>query len=109
MEQRDKRSGHLSGLTDNYLRVTFEGPDALCGRLAPVLIRSATELGTLVKGVPFTGDAGAFHVTLLEDAAPPEKASSDEETPSSASPSVESDDTTPQRVPRDWQRQPLRG
>ena len=41
VEQRDKRSGHLSGLTDNYLRVAFEGPDALRGRLAPVLIRSA--------------------------------------------------------------------
>ena len=34
---------------------------------SPVLIRSATELAKLVKGVPFTGDAGAFHVTLLED------------------------------------------
>jgi len=34
---------------------------------SPVLIRSATELGKLVKGNPFRGDAGAFHVTLLED------------------------------------------
>jgi uncharacterized protein (DUF1697 family) len=34
---------------------------------SPVLIRSAADLGKLVKGNPFTGDAGAVHVTLLED------------------------------------------
>ena len=34
---------------------------------SPVLIRSAAELAKIVKGVPFTGDASAFHVTLLED------------------------------------------
>jgi uncharacterized protein (DUF1697 family) len=34
---------------------------------SPVLIRSASELAKIVKGNPFTGDAGAFHVTLLED------------------------------------------
>jgi uncharacterized protein (DUF1697 family) len=34
---------------------------------SPVLIRSATELAKIVKGNPFTGDVGAFHVTLLED------------------------------------------
>ena len=34
---------------------------------SPVLIRSATELAEIVQGVPFTGDASAFHVTLLED------------------------------------------
>jgi uncharacterized protein (DUF1697 family) len=37
------------------------------GVTSPVLIRSATELAKIVKGVPFTGDAAAFHVTLLED------------------------------------------
>jgi uncharacterized protein (DUF1697 family) len=37
------------------------------GVTSPVLIRSATELGRIVQGVPFKGDAGAFHVTLLED------------------------------------------
>ena len=34
---------------------------------SPVLIRSATELAKIVKGVPFKGDPGTFHVTLLED------------------------------------------
>lgn len=34
---------------------------------SPVIIRSATELTRIVKGVPFTDDAGALHVTLLED------------------------------------------
>jgi uncharacterized protein (DUF1697 family) len=34
---------------------------------SPVLIRSASELAKIVKGVPFKGDAAAFHVTLLED------------------------------------------
>ncbi len=34
---------------------------------SPVLIRSATELAKIVKGIPFTGDTAAFHVTLLED------------------------------------------
>jgi uncharacterized protein (DUF1697 family) len=37
------------------------------GVASPVLIRSASELANIVKGVPFKGDAGAFHVTLLED------------------------------------------
>ncbi len=32
---------------------------------SPVIVRSATELGKLVDGNPFKGDAGAFHVTLL--------------------------------------------
>jgi threonylcarbamoyladenosine tRNA methylthiotransferase MtaB len=40
-EQRDPRTGQLSGLTGNYLRVAFEGPDELRGRLVPVLVRSA--------------------------------------------------------------------
>jgi uncharacterized protein (DUF1697 family) len=34
---------------------------------SPVIIRSASELAKIVEGVPFEGDAGAFHVTLLED------------------------------------------
>jgi uncharacterized protein (DUF1697 family) len=47
---------------------------AIAGRMAkdlgvesPVLVRSASELAKIVKGVPFQGDASAFHVTLLED------------------------------------------
>lgn len=34
---------------------------------SPVIIRSASELGKIVKANPFTGDAAAFHVTLLDD------------------------------------------
>ncbi|MEY2477237.1 MAG: hypothetical protein QOG87_2552 [Actinomycetota bacterium] len=34
---------------------------------SPVIIRTASELGKLVRGNPFTGDTGAFHVTLLGD------------------------------------------
>lgn len=41
VEQRDRHSGQLSGLTGNYLRVAFEGPDALRGRIVPVLVQSA--------------------------------------------------------------------
>ena len=33
---------------------------------SPVILRSASELAKLVKGNPFTGDATAFHVTLLD-------------------------------------------
>jgi threonylcarbamoyladenosine tRNA methylthiotransferase MtaB len=34
--ERGRREGLLSGLTDNYLRVALEGPDAWRGRLVPV-------------------------------------------------------------------------
>jgi uncharacterized protein (DUF1697 family) len=33
---------------------------------SPVIIRSASELGKLVRGNPFKGDVSAFHVTLLD-------------------------------------------
>jgi uncharacterized protein (DUF1697 family) len=36
---------------------------------SPVIIRSASELVKIVRDNPFTGDASAFHVTLLEDKA----------------------------------------
>jgi threonylcarbamoyladenosine tRNA methylthiotransferase MtaB len=35
---RDRATGRLTGLTDNYVAVTFDGPDALMGRLARVRI-----------------------------------------------------------------------
>lgn len=41
VEQRDRQSGQLSGLTGNYLRVAFDGPDTLRGRIVPVLVQSA--------------------------------------------------------------------
>jgi len=45
VEQRDRHSGQMSGLTGNYLRVAFDGPDALRGRLAHVLVQSAGSEG----------------------------------------------------------------
>lgn len=33
---------------------------------SPVIIRSASELGKIVRGNPFKGDVSAFHVTLLD-------------------------------------------
>ena len=51
-EQRDRHSGLLSGLTENYLRVTFDGPDTLRGRLAQVLVQSAGSGGVMGEVVP---------------------------------------------------------
>lgn len=44
-EQRDRRSGQLSGLTENYLRVAFDGPDSVRGNLIPVTITSVASDG----------------------------------------------------------------
>ncbi len=41
VEQRDKASGLLSGLTGNYLRVHFDGTDSLRGEIVPVAVASA--------------------------------------------------------------------
>jgi len=41
VETTRDRSGRLAGYTPRYLRVLFDGPDALRGRLAPVHILSA--------------------------------------------------------------------
>jgi threonylcarbamoyladenosine tRNA methylthiotransferase MtaB len=45
VEQRDRATGQLSGLTGNYLRVAFDGPDTLRGRIVPVQIQSAGSEG----------------------------------------------------------------
>jgi len=45
VEQRDRRTGQISGLTGNYLRVTFDGPDTLRGQLVPLLVQSAGSEG----------------------------------------------------------------
>lgn len=52
VEQRDRHSGQLSGLTGNYLRVAFDGPDTLRGRIVSVLVQSAgshAAAGTLAE------------------------------------------------------------
>jgi threonylcarbamoyladenosine tRNA methylthiotransferase MtaB len=41
VESRHRGSGMLSGLTDNYLRVQFDGPDDWRGQLVPVRVLSA--------------------------------------------------------------------
>lgn len=41
VEQRDRHTGQLSGLTGNYLRVAFDGPDTLRGQLVPLQVQSA--------------------------------------------------------------------
>jgi threonylcarbamoyladenosine tRNA methylthiotransferase MtaB len=38
---RDRRTGLLAGLTDNYVEVLFEGPDRLARRVVPLTITEA--------------------------------------------------------------------
>jgi threonylcarbamoyladenosine tRNA methylthiotransferase MtaB len=38
---RDRRTGLLTGLTDNYVEVLFEGPDRLARRVVPLTITEA--------------------------------------------------------------------
>jgi threonylcarbamoyladenosine tRNA methylthiotransferase MtaB len=40
--RRDRRSSLLTGWSERYIRVVFEGPDALKGTIAPVRIESVT-------------------------------------------------------------------
>jgi threonylcarbamoyladenosine tRNA methylthiotransferase MtaB len=51
VEAPDRHTGQLTGLTANYLRVMFDGPDTLRGRMAQVVVESAGSdgaAGTLV-------------------------------------------------------------
>lgn len=45
VEQRDRRTGLLGGLTGNYLRISFEGEDHLRGQVLPILVQSAGSEG----------------------------------------------------------------
>lgn len=45
VEQRDRHTGQLSGLTGNYLRVAFDGPDTLRGQLIALQVQSAGSEG----------------------------------------------------------------
>jgi threonylcarbamoyladenosine tRNA methylthiotransferase MtaB len=54
---------HLSGFTDNYLRVHTSGAAGFVGRLADVLVTSAGEdsvEGDIVGGLPVLQDSGGF-------------------------------------------------
>lgn len=53
VEHPDRRTGQTSGLTGNYLRVTFDSPDALRGQLLRLQIQSA-------------GSDGAFGVLVSD-------------------------------------------
>ncbi|HEY5648768.1 MAG TPA: hypothetical protein VIU33_04675 [Nitrospiria bacterium] len=39
-EARDTETGLLKGLTENYIRVLFDGPDELRNRVVPVQLES---------------------------------------------------------------------
>lgn len=41
LRARDRRTGRLAGLTDNYVEVLFEGPDTLGRRVVPLTITEA--------------------------------------------------------------------
>ena len=41
LDARDRRTGLLAGLTDNYVEVLFDGPDALGRRVVPLTITEA--------------------------------------------------------------------
>lgn len=45
VEQRDRHTGQLSGLTPNYLRVAFDGPDTLRGEIVRVQVESVSPNG----------------------------------------------------------------
>jgi threonylcarbamoyladenosine tRNA methylthiotransferase MtaB len=49
LEQRERLAGRLLGLTDNYLEVAFDGPDALMGGLTHVRITGTS--GARAEGV----------------------------------------------------------
>jgi threonylcarbamoyladenosine tRNA methylthiotransferase MtaB len=51
VESRQRGSGLLTGLTDNYLRVQFDGPDSWRGQLVPVRVTSAGAEGVAGEAV----------------------------------------------------------
>ena len=45
--KRDRKTGMLSGYSDNYIRIHFDGPDELIKRIVPVKVEDASLLYTL--------------------------------------------------------------
>ena len=45
--KRDKGTGLLTGYSDNYIKVEFEGPDSLMGRIVPVKVKKLDEDRTI--------------------------------------------------------------
>lgn len=48
--RRDPKTGWLKGLSDNYIRVIADGPDALMGRIVPVRVEGIVEGEATVRG-----------------------------------------------------------
>lgn len=48
--RRDPKTGWLKGLSDNYIRVIADGPDALMGHIVPVLAEGIVEGEVTVRG-----------------------------------------------------------
>jgi threonylcarbamoyladenosine tRNA methylthiotransferase MtaB len=62
LAERDRQGGTLVGLTDDYLEVAFEGPDALMRGLAQVAVTAAggaRARGVLIEGGHAAGAAGS--------------------------------------------------
>ncbi|MFQ5881914.1 MAG: tRNA (N(6)-L-threonylcarbamoyladenosine(37)-C(2))-methylthiotransferase MtaB [Candidatus Methylomirabilales bacterium] len=55
LEQRDRQTGLLQGVSDNYLAILFEGPDVLKGRLQEVQVEAVKPGGMLLGLLPGTG------------------------------------------------------
>ena len=49
LDARDRRTGRLAGLTDNYVEVLFDGPDTLGRRIVPLTITEARAEGTYAR------------------------------------------------------------
>jgi threonylcarbamoyladenosine tRNA methylthiotransferase MtaB len=49
LDARDRRTGRLAGLTDNYVEVLFDGPDRLGRRVVPLTITEARAEGTYAR------------------------------------------------------------
>ncbi|HGY91823.1 MAG TPA: tRNA (N(6)-L-threonylcarbamoyladenosine(37)-C(2))-methylthiotransferase MtaB [Planctomycetes bacterium] len=57
IEDRPGHSGSLTGLTDRFLRVDLDGPDALRGRIVPVRLEAVE--GDRLRGRLATGEAAS--------------------------------------------------
>jgi threonylcarbamoyladenosine tRNA methylthiotransferase MtaB len=50
--KRDRNSGLMAGYSDNYIRLLFDGPEGLAGRIVPVKVKDATLMYTLGEYSP---------------------------------------------------------
>ncbi len=52
LEERDRQTGLLQGVSDNYLGILFQGPDVLKGRLLDVRVERLDPGGMLLGRLP---------------------------------------------------------